>query len=194
MLEQEAGFRRILAALDSLGVPHMVGGSLASAVHGIPRSTQDIDIVADLPLSRVREFSADLSAEFYADPEMIEEAVRRRRAFNLIHYASGYKFDIFPIPPDIYYPTQLERREVSARAPLEFTGGGFPVASAEDTILMKLVWYRQGGGVSERQWTDILGIVKIRRDKLDYPYLRRWAAHLRVEDLLDHLLDPPPQN
>ena len=65
-----------------------------------------------------------------------------------------------------------------------------PVATAEDTLLMKLVWYRSGGEVSERQWNDVRGIAAVQRERLDREYLRRWAAYLKVEDLLRAALEP----
>ncbi len=180
MLETDAGFRRVLEVLDSLDVAYMVGGSLASSIYGIPRTTQDIDLVAEIPLTRVQELSAALQPDFYADAELIEDAIRRGTAFNLIHHASGYKFDIFPVPPDEYYRLQLRRREMSP--------GGFPVVTPEDIILMKLLWYRRGGEISERQWTDARGVVELRRARLDFDYMREWAKPLGIEDLLARLL------
>lgn len=63
-----------------------------------------------------------------------------------------------------------------------------PVASAEDTLLTKLEWFRKTGEQSDRQWRDALGIAKQQRRSLDLDYCRRWAHDLDVEDLLDRLL------
>lgn len=180
MLEADAGFRRVIEVFDSLGIVYMVGGSLASSIYGIPRTTQDIDLVADILWSQAQELSAALQPDFYADADAIEDAIRRGRAFNLIHNASGYKFDVFPVLPDEYSQIQLARRILSS--------SGFPVVTPEDIILMKLLWYRRGGEVSERQWTDARGVMELRRDRLDFEYMRRWAQPLGVENLLARLI------
>jgi hypothetical protein len=111
MKNQAAGFERILEVLDLLEIPYQVVGSLASSMYGIPRSTADVDLVVNLRADRVDEFASQLKTDFYADPEMIKEALARRRSFNLIHYASAFKFDIFPLLEDDYSQTQFHRRQ-----------------------------------------------------------------------------------
>jgi hypothetical protein len=64
----------------------------------------------------------------------------------------------------------------------------FPVASAEDTILAKLVWYRQGGETSDRHWRDILSVIQVQAGRLELPYLEKWAAELGVSHLLQKLM------
>jgi hypothetical protein len=187
MITQADGFKRILEVFDLLEIPYQVVGSLASSMHGIPRATMDVDIVADLRTDQIAEFVDQLKADFYADAEMITEALARQRSFNLIHYASSYKFDIFPLARDEYSQTQFGRRQFSETKSL-----GDPiecaVASVEDTILNKLRWYRLGGETSERQWNDLRGIVRIQGATLDQGYLNTWAPQLGVADLLDRLL------
>jgi hypothetical protein len=58
-------------------------------------------------------------------------------------------------------------------------------ASPEDTVLAKLEWYRLGGEVSERQWRDVLGVLRARGSQLDLEYMRKWAGELHVGDLLE---------
>ncbi len=187
MVTQADGFKRILEVFDLLEIPYQVVGSLASSMHGIPRATMDVDIVADLRTDQIGEFVDQLKTDFYADAEMIKEALARQRSFNLIHYASSYKFDIFPLAGDEYSLTQFGRREFS-----ETKSFGNPikcaVASAEDTILNKLRWYRLGGETSERQWNDLRGIIRIQGERLDRSYLNTWAPRLEVADLLERLL------
>lgn len=181
-------FKRVLEVLDLLEIPYQVVGSLASSVHGIPRATMDIDLVANLRADQVDEFAAKLKADFYADPEMMKEALARGRSFNLIHYASSFKFDIFPLQSDEYSQTQFRRRRFTETRLL----GDHPIecalATAEDTILNKLRWYRAGGETSERQWNDLRGVVQISGGLLDLGYLNSWAARLGVADLLERLL------
>jgi hypothetical protein len=191
METQADGFKRILEVFDLLEIPYQVVGSLASSMHGIPRATMDVDIVADLRTDQIAEFVDQLKADFYADAGMIKEALARQRSFNLIHYTSSFKFDIFPLARDEYSRTQFGRREFSETKSL-----GDPiecaVASAEDTILNKLRWYRLGGETSERQWNDLRGIVRIKGTTLDQGYLNTWAPRLGVADLLERLLNERP--
>ncbi len=169
-------------------IPYLAGGSVASSIHGISRPTLDLDIVADLRATQVDEFAALLLPDFYVDTEMIHEALSRRRSFNLIHYKTSFKVDVFPLQNDEYSRLSFARRSFEhslsfGPEPLECA-----VATAEDTILRKLEWYRKGGETSERQWNDLRGILKVSGFRLDLAYLRRWAPHLNVADLLERLL------
>jgi hypothetical protein len=178
---------RLLEALDKLEIPYEVGGSIASSVHGIPRTSADADFVVDLPRDRVEEFATELSGEFYLDADTIRDALDRGRSFNLIHFKSAFKFDLFPLGRDDYSRVEFARRRYA-----ELAMGGEPiecaVASAEDTILRKLEWYRAGGESSERQWNDLRGIVRVSGKKLDLAYLRKWSSHLKLGDLLQRLM------
>lgn len=191
MKTQADGFKRILEVLDLLEIRYQVVGSLASSMHGIPRATMDVDLVVNLRPDQIEEFAAKLKADFYADPEMIKEALGRQRSFNLIHYASAFKLDIFPLLEDEYSQTQFGRRQFA-----ETTSLGDPiecaVATAEDTILNKLRWYRTGGETSERQWNDLRGILQVSGSRLDLAYLNTWAPRLGMADLLERLLHELP--
>lgn len=166
----------------------MVGGSVASSVYGLSRPTMDIDIVVDLDPDKVADFVAQLSAGFYLDEEAIRNAIRSGRAFNVIHFESTFKFDLFPLRRT----DPFQRSEFSRRTHQESRQFGepieFSVASAEDAILAKLQWYRLGGETSEKQWRDIEGIVQVRGKSLDREYLQQWAEHLGVSALLWRLL------
>ncbi|OGO29479.1 MAG: hypothetical protein A2Z16_12045 [Chloroflexi bacterium RBG_16_54_18] len=172
--------------LEKLGIPYAIGGSLSSSVHGVMRATLDADIVADLRLEHKPAFIAALSPAFYADDEMIRDAILHRSSFNLIHYDTAFKVDIF-IPKDRNFDRlQLQRR--SASVITTDPERHVFVISPEDVILSKLEWYRLGGEVSDRQWRDILGVIKTKSRHLDIDYLHRMAKELKVEDLLDRAL------
>jgi hypothetical protein len=188
MINARTPLLRLIEVLDGMAIRYMFGGSLASSAHGTYRSTNGVDIVAEIKEQDIPRLVSQLSGDFYADAETMREAVRRGRSFNMIHFASSYKFDIFPLPDDPYSEVQLERRMFQELPMVEGENVKCPVASPEDTILAKLVWYRLSGEQSERQWSDLRGIRSAQRTRLDYNYLRRWAAHLRVQDLLDRLL------
>ena len=161
------------ARLKGSAFPHAIGGSLASSLHGVMRSTLDVDILADMHLEHIPPLVEALSGEFYADGGMMEDALEHRGSFNLIHYETAFKVDIFICKTRAFDKQQIERRR-PALITTEPEETIF-VTSPEDTILAKLDWYRQGGEVSDRQWRDILGMLKTRAGELDLEYLRRWG-------------------
>ncbi len=180
--------QQLLAVLDKMELPYYIGGSVASSVHGIPRLTMDVDVVVRLPPEQVDELAGLLASQFYADARTIRNALAAGRAFNIIHLQSAYKIDIFPLRQDDFSRSEFARRSFAEVRSL----GGEPiecaVASAEDTILRKLAWYRAGGETSERQWNDLRGVLSVSGPKLDLDYLRKWAEYLKVGDLLEQLL------
>lgn len=170
----------VAGALDALGVPYLVGGSLASSLHGFPRSTHDADLVANLEEKHVQPLTDALRPYFYVDEAMIQEAIRRRGSFNVIHLDTMFKVDIFVPRRDAIAEAEMQRRQEIQQA-----GGTLFVASPEDTVLQKLSWYKMGGGISERQWNDVLGVLKAQGDRLEAPYLREMARQMDVLELLE---------
>lgn len=155
----------VLQVLDRLGVPYHIGGSYASVVHGIPRQTQDVDLVVDLRQDRVRELVQALAGEFYVDEQAVTTAVAERASCNLIHLATGIKVDPF-IKGASAFDMEEFKRKVSVRLGDEVSHEVF-VKSAEDTLLRKLLRYRLGGEASDRQWEDVRGILSVQAERLD---------------------------
>lgn len=176
----------VTQTLERLGILYAVGGSLASSLHGVMRSTLDVDIVADMRLEHIGPLVAALSKDFYADDEMMRDAIEHHSSFNLIHYETAFKVDIFIQKLRAFDKMQLERRRASVIT--TDPEQSIYVISPEDTILAKLEWYRMGGEVSDRQWRDILGVLKTRAGELDLAYLQKWAKGLKVSDLLERAL------
>ncbi|MCU0784483.1 MAG: hypothetical protein MUF81_10660 [Verrucomicrobia bacterium] len=178
---------RVVAAFEKLGVDYWVGGSLASSVFGEPRQTVDADLVACLLGRHAEPLVRQLAGEFYADLPAILAATQAQGSFNLIHLETMCKVDVFVSWRTPFGQSQLSRREkktVGQASPLELF-----FASAEDTVLAKLHWYRKGGEVSDRQWRDLLGVLKVQAGALDTDYLRHWAGELEVADLLHRAFD-----
>ena len=179
--------QRVVQELEDLRIQYFVGGSLASSLHGIPRATQDVDIIADIAFQHIPKLVKALEAEFYIDGDMIKEAIQRRKSFNLIHYETMFKVDIFIPKLDTSAQEEMERRQ-------QYQVSDSPqsllyLASAEDIILNKLQWFQMGGGVSERQWNDVLGVMQIQHNKLDRSYLERAAQQRGVADLLQKVFN-----
>jgi hypothetical protein len=178
---------QVTNTLDKLGVPYAIGGSLASAVYGMMRATLDADIVADLRSNHAKPFVEMLGDNFYADLEAINEAIYRRASFNLLHLGTMFKIDIFVAKQRAFDQAQLNRRQLQqiSNEPERHAY----VTTPEDVVLAKLEWYRLGGEVSDRQWQDILGVLKVQGDRIDDKYLQRMAIDLGVSDLLQRVLD-----
>lgn len=172
----------VLAALEALGLRYHLGGSYASTIHGVPRQTLDADIVVDLPPSLVSSLADQIRSRFYLDEERMHHAVERKTSFNVIDLTSGFKVDLF-IKGDGEFDELELRRSVPTELP-QPGGRRVPIKSAEDIVLRKLQWYKEGGEVSDRQWNDVLGILRVQEDRLDAAYLDRWAGPLGVERLL----------
>ncbi len=177
---------RVTEVLEKLGIPYFIGGSLASVLYGMVRTTQDADIVAEMQLEHLQAFVSALQKEFYVDDQMIVEAIRQRSSFNLIHREAMFKVDVFIPHPRPFLRSQFARAQRQTFFLEKQVSANF--ASPEDTVLAKLEWYRMGYEVSERQWRDILGVLKIRAGELDLDYLREWADELEIGDLLERAL------
>ena len=171
--------------LVRLGIRYIVVGSLASSAHGVYRATADGDLLADLAPGHASVLASALGRDWYADAAMIESAIRARRSFNLIHIPTSQKIDIFPAISG-FHTSQMHRATPIAVFQ-EHPSIELPVASAEDVVLAKLQWYRAGGEISDRQWSDLTGVIATNPD-LDLAYTRAWAARLGVEDLLEKAL------
>lgn len=175
---------KVTGILEKLGIPYLIGGPLASALYGMVRTTQDSDIVADMRLEHLQSFVSALQDEFYVDDEMISDAIQRNSSFNIIHRETMFKVDVFIPRPRPFLQSQLARAQKQTFVFEAEVSAKF--ASPEDTILSKLEWYRMGG--DDRQWRDILGVMKVRAGELDLDYLQKWASELNVSDLLERAL------
>ena len=172
----------VLEAFKDLDIVYYIGGSMASSAHGIARSSFDVDLLADMRPEHVGPLVERLQASCYVDEGAASEAMKHRSSFNVIHLATMMKIDVF-LPKD----RDFDRIALSRRiCEYEQNDIGMPIffCSAEDSILSKIEWYKKGDQVSERQWSDILGILEVQKDKLDRDYLIHWAAQLGVMELL----------
>jgi hypothetical protein len=182
--EYQPVFRFVLRALDRLGIAYAVGGSVASSIHGAGRMTRDADITVEPFSGREAVFVTAFPApEFYLSADAVRDALRTSSTFNILHPATGYKIAFFVRKNEPFEQAAFARREPHPMpdAPDE----PVQIHSPEDTVLFKLRWYRIGGEVSDKQWGDIIGVMKTRGDRLDAAYLDKWASEIGVKDLLD---------
>ncbi|HYD42779.1 MAG TPA: hypothetical protein VEB43_18255 [Anaeromyxobacter sp.] len=183
---------RVTAALERTGIGYFLGGSLASSLQGEPRSTNDIDLVVDLPAPKVAELVAALGPDFDVDEEALGRAARERSSWNVFFLPLLTKIDLFVLREGAFDVAEFQRRR-----PIEVRPGQrLFVKSPEDSVLRKLLWYRDGGSVSERQWRDVVQVLRLSRGALDEAYLDDWGHRLRLADLLararDEALRPAP--
>jgi hypothetical protein len=141
--------------------------------------------VANIRLRHVDGFVSLLGDGFYVDADMVRDAIRRLASFNIIDMTTMMKVDIFVAGRGELQKVEMERRE-SYSFDSQTT---LWLASAEDIVLQKLDWYRKGNRISERQWNDALGVLKVRGDAMDVSYMQKWARELGIEELLTQLLD-----
>lgn len=173
---------RVTSILEQQGIAYVLVGSFASSLHGMYRFTADIDILADIRTEQVHPLFEALQDSFYVDEHVMREAVAQSRSFNAIHFDSVFKVDIFVAGSDEFAATQLNRRILRTVSPDK--DETVYVATAEDTVLAKLQWYRAGNETSGTQWNDVLGVLATSRDSLDLEYLENWAERLELKDLL----------
>jgi hypothetical protein len=174
--------QHVAQVFESFGIRYLVGGSLASSLHGIPRATQDVDMVAEITEHHVAPLVKALESAFYVDGDMMREAIWHHRSFNIIHLTTMFKIDVFILKPDA-----ISQKEMSRRQPYQVSDNleeRLFLSSAEDIIIHKLIWYQLGNEVSDRQWTDVLGVLQVRHPDLDYAYLERVAEQRNVLQLL----------
>jgi uncharacterized nucleotidyltransferase DUF6036 len=168
-------FRRITKALDQAGIGYMLSGSFASAYYGVPRSTQDIDLVIAASAEQLRSFIDALpEAEYYADLNSALDARKRQSMFNVIDLATGWKIDMIIRKSRAFSQEEFHRRQRTSLYEVPLF-----VASAEDVIISKLEWARLAQ--SQRQIEDAAAILRVRWDVLDHSYLAKWIAELGLK-------------
>ena len=174
--------------LEKHDIPYFVGGSAASSVYGPPRTTQDVDFIVDLTPESLPRLSKSFETEFHIDEQAAMEAVLSRDMFNVIHKETMYKADMHILPEGEWGKVQLLRRVWFPMGP---GTGSSPIAfaSPEDTVLAKLRWYRLTGERSDKQWGDILGVLRQQRARLDRDYLLEWGDRLELSQQLVKALD-----
>ncbi|HEY5944990.1 MAG TPA: hypothetical protein VIV40_05835 [Kofleriaceae bacterium] len=167
---------QVVSLLSTIGIPHMVVGSFAAMIHGEPRTTHDIDVVIDPTAEQLDKLLRALPTErYYVDPDVARDAYRRRSMFNVIDTQTGWKLDLI-----LRKARRFSVEELSRRIKAKIRGVAVDSASAEDTIIAKLEWSKEGN--SDRQLEDVAGILRVRGDGLDRDYIERWVEELELRE------------
>ncbi len=177
--------RKVAVLLESLNIPYYIGGSVASSFQGEVRFTEDLDLVISIHQSQTQSILNAFSQDFYISEIAVDDAMRgRTSSFNIIDLETTEKADIFVMRNDGFAQSKMARRQlyIPVNRP---TSDAIYLCSPEDTVLQKLVWYRMTKNESQKQWRDVLGVLKIQGDRLDFDYLQKWAGELSLSDFLE---------
>lgn len=177
---------RLVDVFDRLGIAYAIGGSVASSTYGTMRFTQDADIAVQ-PFSGIADkFYDSVKDEFYISEGAMQQALSSCGSFNLIHFETSFKIDVFVLGPGRFEQRLLARRRTAMLS--DASRRDLSVVSPEDIILLKLRWFGETGGTSQRQWDDVLGVLAVQGKALDFDYLAASAKELGLEELLDRAI------
>lgn len=174
---------RLADVLDRLGIAYAIGGSIASSAYGTMRFTQDADITVWSFSEVAGRFHDLVKEEFYISEQAMHQALDRHGSFNVIHFETGFKIDIFVQRPSEFERRLLERRRTAKLS--DESGRELSIVSPEDIVLLKLRWFKETDCTSERQWNDVLGVLAVQGESLDFAYLVDSAKEMGLEELLE---------
>lgn len=163
--------QRVCKLLDQNNIPYMISGSIAMNIYTIPRMTRDIDIVVELSLDRVDEFT-DLFPNSYFNKDAIKDEIKRKGIFNIIDHYTGFKIDFIIRKDTEYFRLAFGRRQRIIELDTELS-----VISLEDLIIAKIIWIQQYQ--SEKQILDIENLL-LNPDK-DMNYITKWCNNLNLK-------------
>jgi hypothetical protein len=176
-----AVLEKLTDVLDRLNIAYVIGGSFASSAYGAVRFTQDADITVQSFSSVAEQLYEILKSDFYISKEAMYQALQSRTSFNIIHLTTAFKIDIFIQKENEF---QIQMLSHSRKLPLGESAKKVSFVSPEDIILLKLDWFRQSGCDSQRQWSDVQGVLAAQKENLDFEYLKNWAKKLGLNELL----------
>ncbi|MDD8018641.1 MAG: hypothetical protein PHP42_09735 [Bacteroidota bacterium] len=181
MLQQKL-LSKTLSVLHQNNIDYMITGSVASSLHGEPRTSHDIDMVVSITETSIPTLIRSFPPpQYYLTEESIREAIVHKSMFNLIQTDTGDKIDFWILTNEAFDQSRFKRKYVQRAL-----GVRMYVSTPEDTILMKLKWSKDSGG-STKQNTDALRIYELQHHKLDTEYIENWSKLLDVKPMWDEL-------
>lgn len=181
---QEQLLKKITSLLQNAGIPYMVTGALSVIFYGRPRASHDIDFVIEADRKHIplllETFSKLKQSEFIVDSHAIQDAIVRNYSFNVLHLPTMLKLDFFLLKNHAFDQSRFKRRKT-----VSVFGQNMTFASPEDTILIKLLWYKETK--IEKHLIDAAFVYQIQKKGLDKAYLLQWAKKHKTTNLLKQL-------
>lgn len=181
MKSEREVFSEVISILERLGIPYMIGGSVAAMAYGVPRLTLDMDVIVDMDFEQAKVFASSLGSEYYVSLESIQEAIETRGHFNIIQSEVGIKVDFYVLSEDEFSREEFKRRRKEALDQEKMA----VFATPEDTLIKKLEWFKMGE--SQKHLEDIRGMLKISGGKLDLKYIDKWTIKMGLYDIWQKL-------
>ncbi|MDD5134329.1 MAG: hypothetical protein PHP01_02815 [Phycisphaerae bacterium] len=180
-VQQSGVIKKLTDILDELKIAYAIGGSIASSIYGTPRFTQDADITVQSFTNVAERLYETLKDSFYISKEAMYQAISSHGSFNVIHLETAFKIDIFTANSDFekLLLTRSRKNKID-----ESIDKPFSLVSPEDIILLKLKWYKKSGCASDRQWSDVQGVLAVQKETIDFDYLTDWSKKLGLNQLL----------
>jgi hypothetical protein len=176
---------RVITALDKNAIPYMTVGSFSTNVYGKPRSTKDADFVVELGTASISQLAADIGPDFQLEQQMSFETVTSTTRYRLHHRDTRFLVELFLLSDDPHDQERFRRRVAG-----DIGGRRAFVPTAEDVIITKLRWSKQGQ--RPKDVDDVLGVIKVQHGRLDLPYIHRWTDLHGTRDLFERLLASIP--
>ena len=177
---------QIVDALEAATIPYMLVGSFSSNLYGIPRSTKDADFVVQLGHVPLSDVIARLNPEFILEPQMSFETITGTYRYILRHSESAFTVEFFLLsdqPHDRERFTRKHRKMLAGRQPY--------LPTAEDVIITKLFWSRQGKRTKDVE--DVQSVIAVQQKNLDWDYIHRWCDTHSTRELLASVVAMVPK-
>lgn len=181
--DQKQLLKDITSFLENRHIPYMITGAWSVIYYGRPRASHDIDFVVEIDkreIPKIKEAFQKLSHAYIVDLSLIEDAILHKAMFNLLYLPTGLKLDFWILKDDVFDKTRFARRKK-----VKLLGQIMSIATQEDTILKKLLWYKESK--IEKHFIDAAFVYQIQKAHLDEKYLKKWAKKQKTTRLLKEL-------
>jgi hypothetical protein len=162
--------------LNTTNIPYYITGGVAAIAHGEPRATIDLDVVIAIDLADLPALAANFEAQGFYVAGLVDVMTGSLRCLNITHLETIENVDLMISGADEYDLIKFDRKRLYTLP----GSGEVAIASPEDVIITKLIWRRESQ--SDKQWRDILGVLKVQQEKLDFRYLQGWVERFGIEE------------
>lgn len=177
-MTSEQAVARLIEALEREAVPYMLVGALSSNLYGVPRATNDADVVIRFDSFNLAEFCVGLGDEFVLDRQMMIEGFTGSVRNVVTFIPTGFQIEVFRLGDDPHHQERFGRRR---RQQVPECSREAWVATAEDVVIQKLRWARR------KDLDDVVNLLAVSGGMLDWGYVRRWTDAHGTSELLEQL-------